>query len=101
MTDFTNRALAEIASLQSGEIATYGQIAQRAGNPRAARQVARILHVYSNRYNLPWHRVVGAGWEIRLPLGNGFEEQIELLTNEGLEIEVYDSGKKARVLEPY
>ncbi len=39
---------------------TYGQIAAQAGNPRGARQVARILYSMSQKYNLPWHRVVNA-----------------------------------------
>lgn len=37
---------------------TYGQVARMSGNPRAARQVVRILHSMSEKYGLPWHRVV-------------------------------------------
>ncbi|MFX1494230.1 MAG: MGMT family protein, partial [Promethearchaeota archaeon] len=49
-----------IKQIPYGRIATYGQIAAFAGNPRAARQVAWILHSCSKKDNLPWHRVINS-----------------------------------------
>ena len=49
-----------VAAIPAGRVATYGQVAALAGNPRAARQVAWTLRAYAGR-GLPWHRVVGAG----------------------------------------
>ena len=49
-----------VAAIPAGRVATYGQVAALAGNPRAARQVAWALRAYAGR-GLPWHRVVGAG----------------------------------------
>lgn len=39
---------------------TYGQVARIAGNPRGARQVVRILHSMSEKYDLPWHRIINS-----------------------------------------
>lgn len=62
---------------------TYGQIAAEAGNPRSARQVARVLHSMSYKHNLPWHRVVNAKGYISLK-GEGYMVQKHLLEEEGI-----------------
>ncbi len=54
-----------IREIPPGKAATYGQVAAKAGNPRGARQVSRILHSLSDSRQLPWHRVVSAGGYIR------------------------------------
>ena len=58
---FTNDAIAVMQSIPRGKVLTYGQVAALAGNPRGARQVARLLHSLSDAETLPWHRVVSAG----------------------------------------
>ena len=73
-----------IAAIPEGRVASYGQIAALAGNNRAARQVAWILHSSSKAHALPWHRVIGTGGKISLPRGRGYEEQRALLLNEGV-----------------
>ena len=75
-----------VAAIPRGQVATYGQVAAQAGNPRAARQVAWALRVYAGR-GLPWHRVLGAGGVIRLPQGNGLERQRALLRAEGVAVD--------------
>ena len=45
---------------------TYGQIATLAGSPRGARQVVRVLHTLSEKYKLPWHRVINSKGEISI-----------------------------------
>jgi methylated-DNA-protein-cysteine methyltransferase-like protein len=55
-----------------------------AGNPRAARQVVRILHASSSAENLPWHRVVNSKGRIGLKPGQGFELQKAMLEQEGI-----------------
>ena len=75
-----------VAAIPRGQVATYGQVAAQAGNPRAARQVAWALRVYAGR-GLPWHRVIGAGGLIRLPEGNGLERQRALLHAEGVAVD--------------
>jgi methylated-DNA-protein-cysteine methyltransferase-like protein len=65
-------------------VATYGQIAALAGNPKGARQVARILHSCSHGEGLPWHRVVNREGRISLGQLQGEVEQKELLEREGV-----------------
>ena len=52
-----------------------------AGNPRAARQVARALHSMSEKHDLPWHRVVNAKGEIAVKEPS---RQRDLLEKEGV-----------------
>lgn len=65
---------------------TYGQIAREAGNPRAACQVVRILHSMSQKYNLPWHRVVNAKGEIVIKDDESRFVQRALLEKEGVTV---------------
>jgi methylated-DNA-protein-cysteine methyltransferase-like protein len=75
MNPFTLKVVQIIRSIPSGRVMTYGQVARLAGNPRAARQVARILHSLSRTEQLPWHRVLNAKGEISL---EGDEQQLAL-----------------------
>ncbi|WP_028577867.1 MGMT family protein [Desulfomicrobium escambiense] len=84
---FTDRIIGFIRDIPSGRVATYGQIAAMAGNPRAARQVARILHACSQREDLPWHRVVNREGRIALKTYAGGAEQQRLLENEGVQFD--------------
>jgi len=77
---FTFRAADLIRSIPKGKVATYGQIAGMAGDPRGAREVVRVLHTQKN---LPWHRVLAAGGRITLP-GQGGALQRRLLEVEGV-----------------
>jgi methylated-DNA-protein-cysteine methyltransferase-like protein len=83
---FSLKAIQVISNIPSGSVATYGQIARLCGNPRAARQVVRILVACSRGFDLPWHRVVGAPCRITLPHGEGFDYQSALLRSEGVEV---------------
>ena len=84
MEAFTQAVVALIKRIPRGKIATYGQIATLAGNPRAARQVARIIHALSEKEKLPWHRVVNREGRIALSPGRGCELQRSLLEAEGV-----------------
>ena len=88
-SEFTRKVRSIIAAIPAGRVATYGQIAALAGNNRAARQVAWILHSSSTAHRLPWHRVIGSGGRISLPRQRGYEEQRALLVLEGV---CFDSG---------
>ena len=81
---FTDRVRRIISQIPCGRVSTYGIIARRAGSAAGARQVARILHSSSDKYNLPWHRVVNRKGQISLPAGRGFERQKKLLEEEGV-----------------
>ena len=81
---FTNAVLEVIKAIPEGRVISYGKIGALAGNPRGARQVARILHSMSRGHDLPWHRVVNAKGKISLPPGGGRELQRALLEAEGV-----------------
>jgi methylated-DNA-protein-cysteine methyltransferase-like protein len=86
VSSFSDQVKRAIRAIPYGRVATYGQIAACAGNHRAARQVAWLLHSSSNKDRLPWHRVIGSRGAIRLPRGGGFEEQAGLLAAEGVTV---------------
>jgi alkylated DNA nucleotide flippase Atl1 len=56
-------------------VTTYGQVAELAGFPRAARLTVWALQ---SAEDLPWHRVVGAGGRIALPGAGGQEQRLRL-----------------------
>ena len=74
--------LSAVARIPKGKVATYGAVAQAAGFPNAARQVAWALHGASGR--VPWHRVVGAQGRILLTGAPGMEQRLRL-ESEGVE----------------
>lgn len=82
MTEFTSELLKIIKNIPFGKVVTYGRVAELAGNPRAARQVAWALKVYSSKYELPWHRIINSKGTISLKRGHGFEIQKALLEEE-------------------
>ncbi len=76
-----------IAQIPVGKVATYGQIAVMAGNPRAARQVSRLLHSCSKKYQLPWHRIINSQGKISIPKDlPQYQEQLNRLLKEGVEL---------------
>jgi methylated-DNA-protein-cysteine methyltransferase-like protein len=85
LTPFTRRVITIISQIPSGKVLTYGLIAKIAGSPRAARQVSWILHSSSEKYDLPWHRVVNAQGKIVLVDEEGQNEQKNRLLKEGIQ----------------
>jgi methylated-DNA-protein-cysteine methyltransferase-like protein len=81
---FTERAKRLIKSIPKGKVATYGQVAAFAGDPRGARQVSRILHSCSEKDKLPWQRMINRTGRISLLPGHGYELQRSLLRKEGV-----------------
>lgn len=83
-TESSKRIIAIIQAIPRGKVLSYSQIALQAGIPNGARQVARLLHSSSKKYDLPWHRVVKADGSIALPEDGGADLQKELLRQEGV-----------------
>ena len=98
ITSFHQRAKDIIKRIPRGKVATYGQIAAYAGNPRAARQVAWVLHSSSQKDQLPWHRVINSKGRISLKRNYGYEIQRELLEKEGIEFDKHDNIDFGRYL---
>jgi len=72
-----------ILSIPPGKVSTYGRVAAAAGYPQYHRAVARLLRM-DPVDQLPWHRVLGAGGEIKLR-GAGAQEQRARLKLEGVQ----------------
>jgi len=79
-----------VKSIPYGKVATYGQIARQAGNPRASRAVGWALHVNPDPENIPCHRVVNrfGGLSKAFAFG-GMDAHKALLEAEGIEVEDY------------
>jgi len=78
--------LRTIAAIPRGRVASYGEIAARAGLPRRARLVGRLLGEY-DRLKLPWQRVLRSDGRIAFPAGSrGQREQRARLIAEGVEV---------------
>jgi methylated-DNA-protein-cysteine methyltransferase-like protein len=92
MQPLTLRIIDIISRIPSGKVATYGQVATMAGNHRAARQVSRVLHSCSQKYQLPWQRVVGAQGKITIPKDQpGHRKQMKKLQSEGIQFGLGDT----------
>jgi len=76
LSGFEQSVCRVIASIPGGEVMTYGEVAEEAGAPGAARAVGNVLRTSGER--LPWWRVVGAGWIVQTG-----EAQVRLLEAEG------------------
>lgn len=76
-----------VKKIPSGKVATYGQIAMMAGNPRWARVVGYALHVNPDPESIPCFRVVNrfGGLSEAFAFG-GVNKQAELLRAEGVEV---------------
>lgn len=74
-----------IAAIPRGRVCSYGEVADRAGLPRRARLVARVLRETPDEVELPWFRVLRADGRIAFPPGSrGFREQVRRLAAEGV-----------------
>jgi methylated-DNA-protein-cysteine methyltransferase-like protein len=84
VNDFSAKIIKILQLIPYGTVSTYGTVATLAGNPSGARQVARILHSSSKKYDLPWHRVVNYKGEIPPRSSMSHLNQRTLLENEGV-----------------
>ena len=86
MTDTTRRIVEQILAVPKGRVSCYRDIALKAGLPNGARSTVRALHSLSEKYALPWHRIIRANGSIALREGEGRELQIKLLRSEGVKV---------------
>jgi methylated-DNA-protein-cysteine methyltransferase-like protein len=81
------RIYAAISAIPAGRVASYGQIAARAGLPGRARLVGKALRETPDDLELPWYRVLHVNGSIALPRGSkGFREQTRRLRVEGVDV---------------
>lgn len=75
-----------VRRIPRGKVATYGQIAMLAGNPRWSRVVGYALHVNPDPAQIPCYRVVNRLGEPSAAFAfGGINEQILLLQEDGVE----------------
>lgn len=76
-----------VRKIPYGKVATYGQVAMIAGNPRWARAVGYALHANPDPEGIPCYRVVNRFGRTAPAFAFGGEErQAELLRAEGIEV---------------
>jgi len=80
--DYYQRVLAELARVEYGSTTTYGALAARTGNPRAARAVGTVMNRNPIPIVLPCHRVIGASGSLT-GYGGGLDRKEHLLRLEG------------------
>jgi methylated-DNA-protein-cysteine methyltransferase-like protein len=85
MTDSTRRIIEQILAIPKGKVSSYRDIALKAGIQNGARQTVRVLHSMSEKFNLPWYRIIRSSGSIALT-GEGMAMQIMHLRNEGVEV---------------
>ena len=77
-----------VKSIPKGKVATYGQVALLAGNPRWARVVGYALHVNPDQSTIPCHRVVNREGKVAPAFAfGGAGVQRGLLESEGIVFE--------------
>jgi len=77
-----------VSNIPKGKVATYGQVALLAGNPRWARVVGYALHVNPTPGVIPCHRVVNREGKLAPGFAFGGEGvQRQLLESEGIVFE--------------
>ena len=81
------RIYEQVRKIPRGKVATYGQIAMLAGNPRWARVVGYALHSNPDPDGIPCYRVVNrtGGLAPAFAFG-GVDAQAEMLRADGVEV---------------
>lgn len=83
----TDRIYEAVKTIPQGRVATYGQIAEMAGNRKLCRVVGNALHRNPDPEHIPCYRVVNARGEVARSFAfGGAGEQARLLEAEGVEV---------------
>lgn len=83
----TKRIYEAVKKIPKGHVATYGRIAEMAGEPKMARAVGNALHKNPDPENIPCFRVVNSKGELSGAFAFGGEnEQAKRLMEDGVEV---------------
>ena len=83
----TNRIYEAVKRIPKGHVATYGQVAEMAGDKKMARAVGNALHKNPDPDNIPCFRVVNSKGELAGAFAFGGEMvQAKLLIEDGVEV---------------
>ena len=88
ITDSPSRRIYEaVKSIPKGRVATYGRVAEMAGDKNMARAVGNALHKNPDPDNIPCYRVVNAKGELSGEFAfGGLGAQAKLLKADGIEV---------------
>ena len=76
-----------VKTIPKGKVATYGRVAELAGNPRMSRAVGNALHHNPDPEHIPCYRVVNSKGELAGAFAFGGENvQAKLLEADGIEV---------------
>lgn len=81
MLTFRQKVLNIVSKIPKGKIMTYGEVAKRAGNTKAARAVGAILKTNFDPA-IPCHRVIGSDGSLT-GYNRGLSKKKKLLREEG------------------
>ena len=94
-TVFQRTVLQECRKIERGHVLSYGDLASRAGYPRAARAVGRVMSTNQVSLIIPCHRVVAAGGVLGgYSAPDGLDMKRRLLQMEGALHRPVDSGSR-------
>ncbi len=79
--EFEDAVIDVISSIPAGQVMSYGEVADEAGFPRAARAVGTLLRTTTQ--TCPWWRVVGWDRRLRSP---DIDRQATLLRTDGVAV---------------
>ena len=83
----TKRIYEAVKKIPKGHVATYGRIAEMAGEPKMARAVGNALHKNPDPENIPCFRVVNSKGELSGAFAfGGKNEQAKRLMEDGVEV---------------
>lgn len=88
VTDSPTRRIYEaVKKIPAGHVATYGQVAAMAGNPKMQRAVGNALHKNPDESNIPCFRVVNSKGELSGAFAfGGKDEQANRLKADGVDV---------------
>ncbi len=82
---FTEKIYELSRRIPKGKVATYGQLAKLAGNPRAARAVGSAMRTNPDIPKTPCHRVVASDGSLTgYSAGQGISTKRKMLLDEGV-----------------
>ena len=82
MTTFTEKVRDIVRAIPKGKTMTYKEVAQKAGNPNAARGVGAIMRANFDPL-IPCHRVIKSDGSLGSYNRGGTDRKMEILREEG------------------
>jgi O-6-methylguanine DNA methyltransferase len=85
MISFREKIYDLARKIPKGKVATYGQLAELAGSPGAARAVGMCMKTNPNAPHTPCHRVVASNGKLTgYSAGEGVKTKKQMLLEEGI-----------------